>query len=45
MMRLVNSTKDLLQMRSAAPAVEAPTRHFSHDVFDYTPFSAPNYQV
>jgi hypothetical protein len=42
-MRLVNGTKGLL--RSAAPAVEAPTRHFSHDVFEYTPFSAPNYQV
>ncbi|KAK9904897.1 hypothetical protein WJX75_005075 [Coccomyxa subellipsoidea] len=41
-MRLVNGTKGLL--RSAAPAVEAPTRHFSHDVFEYTPFSAPNYQ-
>lgn len=42
-MRLVNGTKGLL--RSSAPAVEAPSRHFSYDLFDYTPFSATNYQV
>jgi hypothetical protein len=41
-MRVVNGTKSLIS--AAAPALDAAQR-FSHDVFNYTPFSAPNYQV
>lgn len=43
-MKIVNGTKGLL--RAAAPVLEErPTQHFAYGEFDYTPFSAPNYQV